>query len=34
VLTSRRCSWVGVSEVFEVMAQVDHDLTTVSKFDQ
>jgi hypothetical protein len=25
---------VSVSEVFEVMAQVGHDLTTVSRFDQ
>jgi hypothetical protein len=25
---------VSVGEVFEVMAQVDHDLTTVKKFDR
>jgi hypothetical protein len=34
VLTCLRCSRVSVREVFEVMVQVDHDLTTVNCFDQ
>jgi hypothetical protein len=34
VLTCLRCSSVSVREVFEEMAQVDHDLTTVNCFDQ
>jgi hypothetical protein len=34
VLTCLRCSWESISEVFEVMTQVDHDLTIVNRFDQ
>jgi hypothetical protein len=34
LLTCQRCSRVSVKDVFKVMAQVDHDLTTVNCFDQ
>jgi hypothetical protein len=34
MLTYLRYLWVAVGEVFKVMTQVDHDLTTINRFDQ